>query len=86
MVITPHYSELQHETCTKDFRKVSATLQCPKCLVVTTFGIAGLQENSIKYHTLDKDGTQKVLVGCFNLLHDAHHSWGFYGPRGNLRH
>lgn len=32
--------------------------------------------------------TQKVLVDCFNLLHDAHHSryaWGFDGPRGNLR-
>ena len=39
------------------------------------------------HHTLDNDidGTQKVLTGCFNLLLDAHHSWGFYDPRDNLR-
>ena len=66
----------EDQTCTKDFSKVSTTLQYAKCWVVTTSGIAGLQGNSIKYHTLDEDGTQKVLVGCFNLLHDAHHSWG----------
>ena len=66
---------------------ISVRFNSSKCLVVTTSSIAGLQGNSIKYHTLDKDGTQKVLVGngCFNLLHDAHHSWGFYGSRGNLR-
>ena len=30
-----------------------------------------LRGNSIKHHTLDKDGTQKVpvAIGCFNLLH-----------------
>ena len=85
MVITAHYGQLRHQTCTKDFRKVSTTLQYPKYWTVTTSGIAGLWCNSIKYHTLDRDGTQKVVVGCFNLLHDAHHSWEFYGSRGNLR-
>ena len=42
----------------------STTLQYPKCWVVTTSGIVWLQGNSMKYHTLDKDGTQKVLVCC----------------------
>ena len=37
----------EHQTCTKDFSKDL------KCWVVTTFGIAGLQGNSIKNHTLN---------------------------------
>ena len=77
MVITAHYSELQTLNLHQRLQKVSTTLLYPQCWVVTTSSIAGLQGNSIKYHELDKDGTQKVLAGCFNLLHDAHHSWGF---------
>ena len=60
MVITAHYSELRTPNCTKEFRRVSTTLRYPRCWVVTTFGIAGLQRNSIKYYTLDKEGTQSV--------------------------
>ena len=64
MVITAHY--YVHHAYTKDFRKVSTTLHYPKCWVVTTSGIAGLQGNSIRYHTLD-NGTQKVLARLLPL-------------------
>ena len=63
MVITAHYSELQTP------KEISTTLQYPKCKVVTTSGIEGLQGNSIKYHTLDKGGTQKyVLVAICSMM------------------
>ena len=56
----------EHQTCTKDFSKDSTTLQYLKCWVVTTSGIAGLQENSIKNNTLNWDGTQILLMYSFN--------------------
>ena len=59
----------EHQTCTKGIHKVSSTLQYLKCGVIITSSIAGLQGNSIKYHTLGKDGTQILLVDSFNLLH-----------------
>ena len=72
------------KTCTKDISIVSTTLQYLKCWVVTTYGIAGFQGNSMNYHTLDKDGIQTLLVGSFNLLHEVHYSGGFNSPRPGL--
>ena len=63
-----------HQTCTNVFSKVRTTLQYPKCWVVTTSGIAGFQGNSIKYHILDKDGTQTLLLDSFKVLHVVHNS------------
>jgi hypothetical protein len=47
-----------------------------------------LPASSGKFHKIlhiAKDGTQILPVGSFNLLHQAHYSGGFNGPRGNLR-
>ena len=60
--------------------KSVTTLQYPKCWVIYRLiaisGIAGFQENSIKYHILDKDGTQTLLLDSFKLLHEVHNSGG----------
>ena len=72
----------EHQTCSKDFSKVSTTLQHLKCWVVTTSGIAGLQGNSIKYHTLDKYGTQILLVGSPNLASSPGHFQVFFNDLG----
>ena len=58
----------KHQTCTTGFSKDnSTTLQYPKCWVVTTSGIAGLQGNSIKFNTT-YCGTQiLLLMDNFNL-------------------
>ena len=72
----------EHLTCTTDFSKDSTTL---KCWVITTSDIAGLPGNSIKYHTLNYNGTQILIVDNFNLLHGAHASRRFYASRGNSR-
>ena len=65
-----------HITCTDVFSEVHIYY------IVTTSGIAGFQGNS---NILDKDGTQKLLLDSFKLLHEVHNSGGFYGPRGNFR-
>jgi hypothetical protein len=75
----------EHQTCTNDFSKDSTTMQYPKCWVLTTSGIAGLQGNSINYQPLNYYGTQILLMDDFNLLHGAHSSRGFYASRGNSR-
>ena len=49
-------------------------LQHPKCWIVTTSGIAGLQGNS----KIPQGTTVNIAISKFNLLHGAHSSRVFY--------
>ena len=60
----------EHHICTTSFSKYSTTLQYPKCWIVTTSCIAGLQENSIniQMHRLNYWGTHNIQRDNFNPL------------------
>ena len=62
----------EHQTCTTGFIKDSTTLQYPKGWVVTTFGIAGLQGNSINttYSTM---AHKWITLTCSMLLISPEH-------------